>query len=148
MLEQTTMLGIVVPIKLVRKDAVIPTYGSAEAAAFDIYAPKAILIVERTTTIIKTGVSLALPPGFCLQVFDRSSMAKKHQHVFGCLIDSDYRGELHVLIHNHMSASYEIKKGDRIAQMAIHPIVQAVFETVKQLPETERGENGLGSTGP
>ena len=82
-----------------------------------------------------------------MQVWDRSSMAKKGIHHFGGALDSDYRGELSVLLFNSTKEPFFISKGERIVQVKILPILQADFETVDELSNTSRGEGGFGSTG-
>mgnify|MGYP001593385664 CR=1 FL=1 len=141
------MIKIKVRVKLIHPDAKMPFYGSEEAAGFDLYSVEDVTIMAGETKIIKTGVSLEIQEGYCFQVWDRSGLGAKGIHRFAGLGDSDYRGEYKIVLHNSTQKDYEIKKGDRIAQIVPVPIVRADFEQTEKLNETSRGEGGFHSTG-
>lgn len=130
-----------------------PKYGSQFAAGFDIAAH--ILTENRKITIkpseqelIATGLFMEVPHGYYLQLKSRSGLAKdRNLHVTAGVIDSDYRGQIHVLLINHSKQYQVIDNGDRIAQGIILPYIQAQFELVNELTETMRGDGGFGSTG-
>ena len=139
-------------IKKERDNAVIPTYGSRGAAGADLYAclPVPVEILAGETVLIPSGVSMAIPEGLVGLVFARSGMATKRGIAPAnkvSVIDSDYRGELMVPLHNHSKTTAIITPGERIAQLAIVPVMQAVFNETDELPETTRGAGGFGSTG-
>ena len=139
-------------IKLLNEDAVLPTYGSADAAGADLYAnisePETILPHE--TKLIKTGVAMAIPKGLMGLLFARSGLASKRglapANKVG-VVDSDYRGEILVALHNHTDKEQSIEPKERIAQMVFVPYVKGLFNVVDDLEETERGAGGFGSTG-
>lgn len=136
----------------VRDNATLPTYGSEYAAGADLYAciDKWVIINPGETKLIPTGVSMEIPEGYVGLVYARSGLASKRglapANKVG-VIDSDYRGEIMVALHNHSDHSEQINENDRIAQIVITPYVTADFEVVKELSDTVRGEGGFGSTG-
>lgn len=139
-----------VRIKKVHPDAVIPIYKTSGAAGADLYAIEDCIIRSGNTVIIKTGLSVVIPDGYCGLVQGRSGLSvKDHYHVKTGTIDSDYRGEIGVIISNPCTSHMplHIAKGDRIAQILFMPIEQAHFIEVEELDETERGSGGFGSTG-
>ena len=128
----------------------LPKYAKHGDAGMDICASEDVSIKSFSWTTIPTGIYLEIPVGYECQIRSRSGLAAK----FGvCVlnspgtIDSGYRGEIKVILHNHDHRPYEVKSGDRIAQMVFAPITTAVFKEVAELSDTERGEGGLGSTG-
>ena len=141
-----------VKIKKLHQDAVIPQYQTKGAAGFDFHAIEDMEISPRQTVLVKTGLSMEIPEGYELQVRPRSGMSLKTKiRVANApgTVDSDYRGEICIIMENiGMLASfpYQIKKGDRIAQGVICPVYQAAF-IEEELSETERGEGGFGSSG-
>jgi len=142
-----------VKIKKLHPDAIIPTYGSKYAAGFDFYALEDIIIRPGETDLIKTGIAMAIPEGYEIQVRPRSGMSLKTSFRVANApgtIDSDYRGECCVIGHNLADGklrNISIKKGDRIAQGVLGKIPQANFQVVEDLDDTERGQGGFGSTG-
>ena len=137
-------------IKRLDDRAVIPEYQTAEAAGFDLHAieSKALAVGERA--LIKTGLAMALPHGYELQIRPRSGLAYKHGITVlnsPGTVDSDYRGEIMVLLINHSGESFEIQEGERIAQGVVQAVIQASFNIVENLSETDRGSGGFGSTG-
>ncbi len=141
-----------VAIKKLRTDAVVPKYMSGEAAGLDLCAAldAPVTIAPRKRVAIGTGLALALPHGYEGQIRPRSGLARDHGSTLvnapGTL-DSDSRGELTVLVINHGEEPVTIKPGHRIAQLVIAPVVQAELEEVGELPDTQRGAGGFGSTG-
>jgi dUTP pyrophosphatase len=140
-----------VSFKKLSPDAVTPTYQTKGAAGFDFHAIEDMEIEPRKTVLVRTGLSVQIPEGFELQVRPRSGMSLKTKiRVANSpgTIDSDYRGEICIIMENIgmlSSFPYEIKKGDRIAQGVICPVYQATF-IEDELSDTERGEGGFGST--
>ncbi len=142
-----------VRIKKLNKNARTPSYGSECAAGADLCActdGKKITIAPHTSQFIHTGIAVEIPTGFAGLVYARSGIACKRSlapaNKVG-VIDSDYRGEIMVVLHNHSDEEQYIEDGERIAQLVITPYVTAVFDEVDELFETTRGEGGFGSTG-
>ena len=132
----------------------LPAYQSAHAAGLDLLAavPHDIPLVlgSGKHALVPTGPAIALPDGFEAQVRPRSGLAAKHGVTVlnsPGTIDADYRGEISVILINHGSESFTIRRGERIAQMVIAPVVQAELNPVGSLQETSRGRGGFGSTG-
>ena len=135
------------------RDIPYPYYASAGAAAMDLHAclEEAVVIPAGGRRTIPTGIAIALPdPGYVALVFARSGLGIKHGIApANCVgvIDSDYRGEILVGLQNSSDTDYTIQPGDRIAQLAVMPVVQAELEITDSLDETARGAGGFGSTG-
>jgi dUTP pyrophosphatase len=132
----------------------LPAYQTAHAAGLDLLAAvpedKPVVLEPGKYAMVPTGLSIALPEGFEAQVRPRSGLAAKHAvTVLNApgTIDADYRGEVAVLLINHGSAPFTIRRGERIAQMVIAPVAQAELVSVSVLASTERGAGGFGSTG-
>lgn len=132
----------------------LPAYQTAHAAGMDLLAAVAdsapVVLEPGKIAMVPTALSIALPPGHEAQVRPRSGLAAKHGITVlnsPGTIDADYRGEIAVLLINHGSAAFTIKRGERIAQMVIAPVSQAELVVVTALGETERGSGGFGSTG-
>ena len=130
----------------------LPYYATAGAAALDLHAciGDDTLIPPNGRTMIPTGLAVAIPEGHVGIMAVRSSMGAKHgvnlANGIG-VIDSDYRGELRVTLHNTTDTAYTVHSGDRIAQLMVIPVACPPIEVVDTLPETDRGEGGFGSTG-
>jgi dUTP pyrophosphatase len=141
-----------VQIKKLRPDAIVPRYMTTHAAGLDLCAAidGEIEVAPHMRVSIGTGLAFALPDGYEGQIRPRSGLARDHGITLvnapGTL-DSDYRGELSVLVINHGSSTIRIENGQRIAQLVIAPVVQAELVEVDALPDTERGAGGFGSTG-
>ena len=139
-------------IKKLNPDATIPTYGSDFAAGADLYAClfAPITIEPGETFMVKTGISLEIPEGYAGLIYARSGLASKRglapANKVG-VIDSDYRGEIIVALHNHSMNPQKIEPNERIAQLVITPYVQAIFNETAELSDTDRGVGGFGSTG-
>ena len=141
-----------VRIKKLRENAVVPTYGSEFAAGADLYAAveEAVTIEANETKLIPTGLAMEIPVGYAGLVYARSGLASKRglapANKVG-VIDSDYRGEVMVALHNHGTEAQTIEAGERIAQMVIAPFITANFIVSDSLEDTVRGAGGFGSTG-
>ena len=143
---------MIVKIKKLSENAIIPTYGSEYSAGADLYAllDGGVEIKPHETVFIHTGISAEIPEGYCGLVFARSSMGAKRglapANKVG-VIDADYRGEIMVALHNHSEGIAKVEPGERVAQLAIVPFLKAEFEVVDELSDTVRGVGGFGSTG-
>lgn len=139
-----------VRIKKVHPDAVIPVYKTSGAAGADLYAIADDIIYPGDTVIIKTGLSVVIPDGYCGLVQGRSGLSvNDNYHVKTGIIDSDYRGEIGVIMSNPCTSHMplHIAKGDRIAQILFIAVSQVDFIECHSLDDTERGSGGFGSTG-
>ena len=139
-------------VKLLRPGAKLPTYGSTAAAGADLYA-----CLDETVTIqpgevfwVPTGIALEVPAGCAGLIYARSSMGAKRglapANKVG-VIDSDYRGEIRVVLLNHSNQPQTVSPGERVAQMIITPVITPPYEAVEELTDTDRGAGGFGSTG-
>lgn len=143
---------MVLKVKILDGRAIIPTYATENSAGADIYNMNgcAVEIGAHQTVFIKTGLAIEIPDGFVGLVFARSGIASKRglapANKVG-VIDSDYRGEWTVALHNHSDVPAVVDGGERIAQVVVVPCMQATFDIVDSLSETARGEGGFGSTG-
>ena len=141
-----------VRVKLLRSGAKLPAYGSDGAAGADLYAciSEPVEVLPGKSVFIPTGISMEIPEGFAGLIYARSGLACKRglapANKVG-VIDSDYRGEFIVVLHNHGDESQIIQHGERIAQLLITPVVTPSFQTVESLSDTERSVGGFGSTG-
>lgn len=141
-----------IPVKKLKVNAILPTYGSAEAAGADLYAclDGAVVIAPGETAFIPTGLAMEIPKGYAGLAYARSGLACKKDlapaNKVG-VIDSDYRGEFMIALHNHGSETRIIEHGERIAQLVITPVFTPGFTEVSELSDTERGAGGFGSTG-
>jgi len=173
--RRDSMRNVPVKIKRLHPDATVPQYATAGAAGFDLVAVEDVIIAPGETAKVRTGLAFELPPGYELQIRPRSGISAKTKLRVAnspATIDSDYRGEVCVLIDNvaptpyrrltyvrridgavysvdikRPEGSYLIRKGDRVAQGVIAPVYRAAFEVVDELSETGRGAGGFGSTG-
>ncbi len=141
-----------IEIKKLNDRAVLPVRGSEQAAGWDLYSnnEEAVQIDAHKTAMLGTGLSMAIPEGYFGAVFARSGLATKQGlRPANCVgvIDSDYRGEVIVSIHNDTDELKTIQPGERIAQLVIMPYLQVEFELKDKLDETDRGSKGFGSTG-
>lgn len=139
-------------IKKLNENAKVPTYGTDYSAGADLYClcGESVTVAPHSTVMLHTGLAAEIPEGYCGLVFARSGLASKRglapANKVG-VVDSDYRGELMVAIHNHTDMPAVIEGGERIAQLVIVPFLKAEFELVDELSSTERGTGGFGSTG-
>ena len=141
-----------VRVKILREGASLPTYGSVLAAGADLYAclDAAVTIAPGETAFIPTGIALEVPVGCAGLIYARSGMACKRglapANKVG-VVDSDYRGEILVALHNHGNVSQTVENGERVAQFVITPVLTPVYEAVEELTDTARNQGGFGSTG-
>ncbi len=141
-----------VRVKKLDPKAVLPTYGSAEAAGADLYAclEEAVTIAPGEVFWVPTGIALEVPKGCAGLVYARSSMGAKRglapANKVG-VVDSDYRGEIKVVLLNHSAQPQTLQPGERVAQFVITPVLQPIYEEVEELTDTSRGAGGFGSTG-
>lgn len=146
------MLKTPIKLKKLNKNAIIPTYGTEFSAGADLYAcmEAAVTIASGETYLIKTGIALEIPIGYAGLVYARSGLATKKglapANKVG-VIDSDYRGEIMVPLHNHSQADAVVEPGERVAQMIITPYLVGEYYEGEELDDTERGAGGFGSTG-
>ena len=139
-------------IKKLNPNAVLPTYGSPEAAGADLYAclDECVSIPAGKTVFIPTGIAMEVPKGCAGLIYARSSMGAKRglapANKVG-VIDSDYRGQVMVALHNHSQEEQVVQPGERIAQLLITPVFTPGFREVDDLTDTDRGTGGFGSTG-
>ena len=128
----------------------LPAYATSGAAGMDVVSAEDVTLAPGARHAVATGLSLAIPEGYEIQVRPRSGLALKHgitvPNTPGT-IDSDYRGELKVILINHGAEPFVIARGDRVAQLVLAPVVQAAWDEVPELDATERGAGGFGSTG-
>ncbi|NQZ46167.1 MAG: dUTP diphosphatase [Erythrobacter sp.] len=128
----------------------LPAYATSGSAGMDVVSAEDVTIAPGARHAVATGLSVAIPQGYEIQVRPRSGLAFKHgitvPNTPGT-IDSDYRGELKVLLINHGSEDFAIARGDRVAQLVLAPVVQAAWSEVDELDATQRGAGGFGSTG-
>ena len=139
-------------IKKTNKEVTTPKYKTDGSSGVDLSAflEKKVVIKPNSSELIPTGLQVAIPEELEIQIRPRSGLAAKEN--IGVLnspgtIDSDYRGELKIILFNHSNKDFIINNGDRIAQMVLVPIIKMEFEEVDSLPDTVRGQGGFGSTG-
>ena len=139
-------------VKILRQGAHLPTYGSAEAAGADLYAclEEDMTVTPGKTAFVPTGIALEVPQGCAGLIYARSGLACKRglapANKVG-VVDSDYRGEIMVALHNHGTEPQTVANGERIAQFIITPVLTPAYEVAEELSDTERSAGGFGSTG-
>ena len=144
----------VIPVRIKRlphgQGLDLPAYATEGAAGMDIVSAEDVTLAPGARHGVATGLSVAIPAGYEIQVRPRSGLALKHgisvPNTPGT-IDSDYRGELKVILINHGAEPFAIARGDRVAQLVLAPVTHAAWDEVADLDETERGAGGFGSTG-
>ena len=141
-----------VAIKKLSEKAIVPSYASEFAAGADLYAclEKDIIVNPHETVLIPTGIAMEIPQGYAGLIYARSGLATKKglapANKVG-VIDSDYRGEVKVALHNHSENPQTVAMGERVAQLVITPYLTAQFTEQEELSQTVRGAGGFGSTG-
>ncbi len=141
-----------VAVKKLKEKAILPTYGSAQAAGADLYAclDNDLVIASGETAFVPTGLAMELPTGYVGLIYARSGLACKRDlapaNKVG-VIDSDYRGEFIVALHNHGKNLQTISHGERVAQLVITPVLNVTFAETEELSDTQRAAGGFGSTG-
>lgn len=135
-------------VKLLHPDAKKPIKAHPEEdAGFDLYCVEEAFIPPHGREFIDTGIAIAVPKGYYGQIMTRSSIGKKGMRVHPGVIDSGYRGGISVLVFNLTEVPQFVSKGDRIAQLLVLPVPEIYVESVEELPESQRGVGGFGSTG-
>jgi len=139
-------------VKKLNPKVQLPTYKTKGSSGMDLMAfiESPIEILPNTSALIPTGISVAIPNDFEIQIRPRSGLAVKFNiSVLNTpgTIDSDYRGEIKIILFNHGNQKFIVKNNDRIAQMILMPVLKVNFEEVESLPDTLRGSGGFGSTG-
>lgn len=143
------MMQTKVKIKKLNTNAKVPTRGSEEAAGYDLYSNSDVEIRPEGTIKVNTSIAMEIPKGYFGAIYARSGLATKEGlRPANCVgvIDSDYRGEIIVALHNDSNIVRVVEKGERIAQIVIMPYLSVEFEEVGNLDETKRGNGGFGST--
>lgn len=139
-------------VRKLKERAILPTYGSTEAAGADLYAclEEAITILPGESVFVPTGLAMEIPKGYAGLIYARSGLACKRglapANKVG-VVDSDYRGEFMIVLHNHGSEPQIIAHGERIAQLVVTPVITPGFVEVESLSDTVRSAGGFGSTG-
>lgn len=133
-----------IKVKKLSFDATMPTYGSEEAAGMDLYACGDGTVPAYGRRLVPTGISMTLPKGKVGLIWPRSKLAHKHGiDVLAGVIDSDYRGDIGVILYNTTAQPFDFRKGDRIAQMVVQDAVRLPMQEVSALEASERGEAGV-----
>jgi dUTP pyrophosphatase len=143
-------MDTVLKVKKLREDATVPHYAHPGDAGLDLFACEAITLEPGGSAVVKTGISIALPPSTEGQVRPRSGLAAKHQvSVLNTpgTIDEGYRGEVGVILVNFGKQPFDVEHGMKIAQLVVKPVICVDVEEVSDLSETRRGSGGFGSTG-
>lgn len=141
-----------IAVKKVHENAILPTYGSALAAGADLYAclEESITIAPGASAFVPTGLAMEIPEGYAGLIYARSGLACKRglapANKVG-VVDSDYRGEFMVVLHNHGEKAQTVSHGERIAQLVVTPVLTPAFYEVEELTDTDRASGGFGSTG-
>lgn len=141
-----------IAVKKLREDAILPTFGSPEAAGADLYAclEAPVTVAPGQTVFVPTGLAMELPVGYVGLIYARSGLACKRglapANKVG-VIDSDYRGEFIVALHNHGTEPQTVAPGERIAQLVVTPVLMPEYVEADSLSATQRGAGGFGSTG-
>jgi dUTP pyrophosphatase len=135
-------------VKKLSEDAIIPTRGSGGAVGYDLYSMDDVIIKPLQRALVCTGIAIVLPSGVYGRVAPRSGLTVKHGIQVGAgVIDPDYTGEIKVVLFNQGDKTFEVKKGDRIAQLVLEKCETPQIEEIGKIEETVRGSGGFGSTG-
>lgn len=137
----------IILIKKVHPDAKVPLYATDGSAGCDFYSVEEVILASGETKKIRTGIALQIPEGYFMRMEGRSGLSAKGIIKAGGVIDSDYRGEVHIILYNSTKEPFLIEKGDRIAQGTFIEVLQAHFHEVSELSKTDRGTGGFQSTG-
>jgi dUTP pyrophosphatase len=138
---------VLIKIKKINPDAVIPKYAHVGDAGMDLFSVEDLILKPKHRAIVKTGLSIEFPKEYVALMWDKSGIAKEGITTLAGVGDSGYRGEYKIVLINLSSENYEIKKGQKIAQLLIQKIETPEVEEVSELSETSRGKGGFGSTG-
>ena len=132
---------------MLSEEAIMPTRAHEADAGLDLYAREDVIILPKESAVIDTGVHIELPPDTVGFLKSKSGLNVMHGLTNEGVIDEGYTGSIVVKLYNHSSWSYRVKRGDKISQLVILPIIKPKLELVNSLDETERGDNGFGSSG-
>ncbi len=139
---------MILKVKKLHEKAKLPYRGSEEAAGLDLYTIESFTLKPGERKLVSTGIAVEIPKGYFMLIKDRSGFAVKHGlHCLAGVVDSDYRGEIKVVLINLGNEEVKIEEGERIAQGIILPYLKVEVEEVNELSETKRGSGGFGSTG-
>ncbi len=141
-------MTVKIKIKKIHQDAIIPSYAHPGDAGLDVFSLEEKNLASGERYLFKTGISISLPEGYAALIWDKSGLAANYGiKTMGGVIDAGYRGEYKIVLLNTSKNSYNVKKGDKIAQILIQPVVNAGIEEVDDLDKTARGAGSFGSTG-
>jgi dUTP pyrophosphatase len=138
---------MILKVKKLNENAVIPSYAHKGDAGLDLFSCESVVLKPGERKTVATGIALEFPEGYVSLIWDKSGIGAKGITVLGGVIEHTYRGEPKVIMLNTSKEDYEIKKGQKIAQLLIQPIATVEIEEVSELSDTERGEGAFGSTG-
>ena len=142
-----SILSVKLLVKKLSPAAVLPTRGSTGAAGYDLSAAKDCVVPARGKALVPTDLSIAIPSGTYARIAPRSGLAWKNSIDVGAgVVDEDYRGPVGIILFNHSDVDFNIKAGDKVAQLILEKIAIAEVEEVESLDETVRGDGGYGST--
>lgn len=136
-----------IKVKKMNSLAKLPEKNHSSDAGWDLFSSQRIVLLKKRRSVISTGISTEIPEGYCALIWDRSSMGLKGVHRFAGVIDSSYRGEWKIIIYNSSQTHHQIEVGDKIAQAIIQKVEDISFIESDELSNTERGEQGFGSSG-
>jgi dUTP pyrophosphatase len=134
-------------LKRTHANAILPKRAYPDDAGLDLTALESVTLAPHSGVVTRTGVAIQLDVGYVAMVADRSSMAKRGLKTAGGIIDSGYRGEIHIVIRNMTNETVQLEAGERIAQLLILPIATPAVVEVSELDDSSRGEKGFGSSG-
>lgn len=135
-------------VKLLNSNAIVPTKATPGSAGSDLYAAEELIIPSKKWKAVSTGISIRIPTDCYARIAPRSGLAFKNGiDIFAGVVDSDYRGEIKVIMMNNGESDFEVKIGDRIAQIIFERIYEGILVEEDELDETKRGEGGFGSSG-
>lgn len=138
---------MILKVKKLNLEAKLPSYSHKGDAGLDIYSCEECVIRPGERKMVSTGIATEVPEGYVVLIWDKSGIAASGIKTMGGVIDCHYRGEYKIIMFNTTNSPYEIKKGQKIAQALIQPVVSAEVQEVEELSETARGDGGFGSTG-
>ena len=141
-------MSLTIQFKKLSPEAKTPTKAHATDAGFDVFSAQDITISPLGWAKVPLGISVAIPPGYCIVAKDKSGLALKQGiHIWAGVIDTNYRGEVCAVVANGGNTDFKVEKGMKITQMLVLPVPEVVFEEVENLDETDRGSGGFGSSG-
>jgi dUTP pyrophosphatase len=138
---------MLIKIKKLNPEAILPRYAHPGDAGLDLFSCEEHTLQPGERKLFSTGISIELPEGYVSLIWDKSGVANSGIHTMAGVLEHTYRGEYKVVLLNTSNIPYEVKKGQKIAQLLIQPIVTAEIQEVEELSETARGEGAFGSTG-